>query len=47
VTKFGGQPVWLEAPQWPIGRANGKPMEFIGQVALDPQIFGNIPGKMA
>jgi hypothetical protein len=47
VTKFGGQPVWLEAPQWPIGRANDKPMEFIGQVALDPQIFGDIPGKMA
>ncbi|HEY9828644.1 MAG TPA: DUF1963 domain-containing protein [Stenomitos sp.] len=47
ITKFGGQPVWLEEPQWPIARTNGKPMEFIGQVALDPQIFGDIPGKMA
>lgn len=35
VTKFGGQPVWLEQPEWPISRAAGIPMRFIGQIALD------------
>ena len=29
VTKFGGQPVWLEEPQWPISRSYGEPMQFI------------------
>ena len=44
VTKFGGQPVWLEAPQWPVSRTTGEPMRFIGQVALGPDIFGPIDG---
>jgi uncharacterized protein YwqG len=35
VTKFGGQPVWREAPKWPLSRATGKPMRFICQVATD------------
>jgi HEAT repeat protein len=30
VTKFGGQPVWLEAPTWPIA-ADGGPMTFMAQ----------------
>jgi hypothetical protein len=30
VTKFGGQPVWLEAPTWPIA-ADGAPMAFMAQ----------------
>src|SRR5947208_3527423 len=47
VTKFGGQPTWLLSPQWPISRETGKPMFFIGQVALDPNVFGNIQGRMA
>ncbi len=34
ITKFGGQPCWLEKAQWPISRLHGVPMEFIGQVAL-------------
>jgi hypothetical protein len=34
VTKFGGQPVWIAEPQWPIGRTDGKPMRFICQVLL-------------
>ncbi|WP_431902833.1 hypothetical protein [Nonomuraea sp. bgisy101] len=35
VTKVGGQPVWLEEPQWPVSRTTGEPMEFLGQFALD------------
>lgn len=47
VTKFGGQPVWLDEPQWPLSRATGHPMRFICQIALDPDLFGTIPGRMA
>lgn len=35
VTKVGGQPLWLEEPQWPLSRQTGRPMEFLGQFALD------------
>lgn len=35
VTKVGGQPVWLEEPQWPLSRATGEPMQFLGQFTLD------------
>src|SRR5947209_3033123 len=38
VTKFGGQPVWLSAPQWPLGKTDGKPMRFICQVQLPQAI---------
>ena len=34
VTKFGGRPVWVSAPQWPLSRATEQPMQFIGQIAL-------------
>jgi uncharacterized protein DUF1963 len=34
VTKFGGSPVWLRASQWPLSRSTGRPMIFIGQIAL-------------
>ena len=47
ITKFGGQPRWIDEPQWPLSRKTGKPMEFIGQIVLDPKIFGDIPGKVA
>lgn len=47
VTKFGGQPVWLGEPQWPLSRATGHPMRFICQIALDPDLFGTILGRMA
>lgn len=29
VTKSGGQPFWLEAPQWPISKELNEPMRFI------------------
>ncbi len=33
ITKFGGQPVWLDAPTWPIA-ADGGPMTFMAQFAV-------------
>lgn len=47
VTKLGGQPVWLTGPEWPLSRSTGSPMRFIGQVALEPRIFGVVPGRLA
>jgi len=47
VTKFGGQPVWLHTPTWPLSRSTGAPMMFVAQVALDPALFGDIPGRRA
>jgi hypothetical protein len=47
VTKFGGQPVWVEEPQWPISPFFNEQMLFLGQVALDPALFGGEPGRMA
>ena len=45
VTKFGGQPVWVDTPQWPLSRETGNPMRFIGQVALDD--FAGAEGRVA
>lgn len=47
VTKFGGQPVWLAEPEWPLSRELGEQMEFICQVALDSELLGVPSGKMA
>ena len=47
VTKFGGQPTWVTVPQWPLSQETEEPMRFICQVALDPHIFSEIPGRMA
>jgi uncharacterized protein YwqG len=34
VTKFGGQPVWLGEPQWPVSTKDGEVMRFICQIRL-------------
>ena len=47
VTKFGGQPFWLEKPQWPLGRGHGTQMQFICQIALDEKMFPGGDGKIA
>lgn len=47
VTKFGGRPVWLEEPAWPLTPATGEPMEFVAQVRLEPNLFGNRVETMA
>lgn len=46
-TKFGGQPIWLEQPEWPISRTTGKPMQFVAQIAIDQEQFPQAKGKMA
>jgi len=45
-TKFGGQPDWIEKPQWPISQKLGRPMRFIAQIELG-NVFPNHKGKMA
>lgn len=47
VTKFGGQPVWIEKPEWAVSRSTGKPMMFVCQISLEKEIFGQIESKMA
>lgn len=47
VTKFGGQPVWIEEPEWPLSRETGRQMQFICQISLAPELFGVEPGRMA
>lgn len=47
VTKFGGQPNWLEIPEWPISGELGEQMQFIGQILLSDDLFPNLGGKMA
>ena len=39
--------MWVEAPQWPVSAYFGELMLFVGQVALDPALFGGEPGRMA
>lgn len=47
-TKFGGQPVWIDAPTWPVSRALQIPMTFVCQVALSLEVGGTqLSGKMA
>lgn len=47
-TKFGGSPVWLQASQWPLSRATGQPMMFIGQIALaQTELFAGAVAQMA
>ena len=47
VTKFGGQPTWLEDPQWPLSKELNSQMRFIGQVALSDELFPGAENKMA
>ncbi len=45
VSKFGGQPVWIAGPAWPISSL-GEPMQFVCQVRV-PDFFGlPLAGKM-
>ena len=48
ITKFGGQPNWIEKPEWPLSSGwDNRPMMFMAQIALDSSIFGNTTPKMA
>lgn len=41
-TRLGGQPDWIDEPQWPVSRQAGEPMGFIGQFRL-PAARGGQP----
>lgn len=47
VTKFGGQPVWIEGPQWPLSAETGRQMRFLCQIAIEPDLFGSVVPRMA
>lgn len=47
ITKFGGQPVWIAEPHWPLSKTTGEPMRFLAQFEIYPEIFGPCAGKMA
>ncbi|MEU8517817.1 DUF1963 domain-containing protein [Kitasatospora sp. NPDC048722] len=46
-TKFGGQPVWVTGPQWPVSAAWDRPMRFVGQIELGPVLGTAGNGKVA
>ncbi len=46
-TKFGGQPNWISEPCWPLSKSLQKPMKFLGQFVLYPEIFGSILPQIA
>ncbi len=45
-TKFGGQPDWVETPQWPISTELKGPMRFIAQIEVG-DVFPDHKGKVA
>ncbi|HAS42580.1 MAG TPA: hypothetical protein DCS93_19020 [Microscillaceae bacterium] len=47
ITKFGGQPVWINTPHWPIDPASGEKMMFQSQIVLDPALFPDSNGAIA
>ena len=47
VTKFGGQPVWVDDIQWPISRRGGFPMRFLCQIRLENYMFPSVKARMA
>lgn len=46
ITKFGGQPVWIAEPRWPLNPETGEQMLFLGQISLDQEVFPNSNGTM-
>lgn len=46
-TKFGGQPDWLNTPEWPISKTTGRQMRFICQINLQDIEIQDIEAKMA
>ncbi|MFK7787957.1 MAG: DUF1963 domain-containing protein [Phycisphaeraceae bacterium] len=45
ISKFGGQPVWIEDPAWPISESWDRPMQFLAQIAIPPSL--STESKMA
>jgi uncharacterized protein YwqG len=47
VSKLGGQPNWLNVPEWPLSAELGTPMRFIGQIKIDKELFPESKAEMA
>ncbi len=47
VTKFGGQPVWIGEPRWPVSRDTGRQLWFLGQIELAPRLFERAQARLA
>ncbi|MGV3605937.1 MAG: DUF1963 domain-containing protein [Planctomycetaceae bacterium] len=47
ITKFGGQPVWVGEPQWPLSRQTGNLMRFVCQIRLTDDLFPLTMSQMA
>ncbi|HAS42583.1 MAG TPA: hypothetical protein DCS93_19035 [Microscillaceae bacterium] len=47
ISKFGGQPVWINTPHWPLDPYSSEPMLFMGQIALKNDIFPTSDGLVA
>ena len=39
ITKFGGQPIWIAEPLWPLSLETGEQMMFLGQIYLSKELF--------
>ena len=46
LTKFGGQPFWIDEPAWPVSSGDGLPMTFIGQILLDSTLHPAGVGRL-
>lgn len=46
-TKFGGQPDGIDEETWPLSSFTGQPLVFLGQVYIDPELFGALSATMA
>ena len=46
ITKFGGQPVWISQPSWPLCPETSEKMLFMAQISLNPELFPNNNGTM-
>ncbi|MDJ0601212.1 MAG: DUF1963 domain-containing protein [Crocosphaera sp.] len=46
ITKFGGQPVWIAEPRWPLDPETDEQMLFLGQIALNEELFPNSEGTI-
>ncbi len=47
ITKFGGQPVWIAEPRWPLSPETGEQMMFLGQIYLNKELFPESDDTMA
>lgn len=41
ITKFGGQPVWIAEPRWPLSPETNEQMMFLGQISLNQELFSD------